>query len=340
MEKNIDNLKDKIRKIMLKALLITGGVFLVLGIIVYTFGIDNNGKGSNVDFSEYYNFSGNILSIEEIYKGINLVSEEIKDAYGKSSVYALTLKNNKLLSKVILNTSVDLSNIKNYSIDVYDYKDDGIKDFTYINQKTDNGYQYKLYSVDKTGQITCVEDVMVTLNDDRASVKIDKTEDGYKVRELSFYYDGYIIPAKVGKYKLEEKVETNLETISKNSKIAIKEKYNALPRKYEVLNTYPERLINANTYLGSSIKNECIHVDLDGDGEKEYIVYCVINNISNIGLFDSLENYLVTIFTGDSNKSISKNIELADIDKDGVMEIILVLDGEIEVHKYNNGFYY
>ena len=53
-----------------------------------------------------------------------------------------------------------------------------------------------------------------------------------------------------------------------------------------------------------------------------------------------LENYLVTIFTGDSNKSISKNIELADIDKDGVMEIILVLDGEIEVHKYNNGFYY
>lgn len=340
MENKINNPKHKMRSIMAKSLLVTFGVFMFLGSIVYIFGPDVDEKRTNINFSEYYNFSGNILSTEEIYKGINLVSEEIKDEEGRSSVYALTLKNNKLISKIILNTSVDLSNIKNYSIDVYDYRDDGIKNFTYVNQKTDNGYQYKLYSVDKTGQITCVEDVMVTLNDDRASVKIDKTEDGYKVRELNFYYDGYVIPAKVGKYKLEEKVETNLETISKNSKIAIKEKYNALPRKYQILNTYPERLINANTYLENSIKNECIEVDLDGNGEKEYIVSCVIDNISSIGLFDSLENYLVTLFTGEESKCVSKNIELADIDKDGVMEIILVLDGEIEVHKYNNGFYY
>lgn len=340
MENKIDNPKHKIRSIMLKSLLGTIGVLVFLGIIVYILGTEDNGKGTNINLSEYYNFSGNILSTQEIYKGINLISEEIKNENGKSSVYALTLKNNKLLSKVVLNTEVDLSNIKNYSIDIYDYKEDGIKDFTYVNQKTDDGYQYRLYSVDKLGQITCIEDVIATLDDDRASVKIDKTENGYKVRELSFYYDGYIIPAKVGKYKLEKKSDIVPETISKNSKIAIKEKYNAIPRKYEILTTYPERLINANTYLQNSNKNECIEVDLDGNGEKEYLVFCVINNVSSIGLFDSSENYLVTIFTGEQDRSISKNIELADIDKDGVMEIILVLDGEIEVHKYNNGFYY
>jgi len=340
MENKINNQKHKMKSIMRKSLAVTFGVLIILGIIMYVFGSDNSGQMPNIDLSEYYNFSGSILSTEEIYKGINLVSEEIKNEDGKSSIYALTLKNNKLISKVILNTSLDLNDIKNYNIDIYDYKEDGIKDFTYVNQKTDNGYQYKFYSVDKEGKITCIEDIVFDLEDDRASVRIEKTENGYKVLELSFFYDGYIIPAKVGKHKLEEKITGNLETISKNSKIAIKGKYNAFPRKYEILTTYPERLINTNTYLENSLKNECIEVDLDGNGEKEYVVSSVIDNVSNIMLFDSSENYLVTLLTGDENKNISKNIELADIDKDGVMEIIVVLDGEIEVHKYNNGFYY
>ena len=339
MENKINNPKHKIRSIMLKSLLITLCIFVILGSIVYIFGTDNGGNG-NINFSEYYNFSGNILSTQEIYKGINLISEEIKDENAKSSIYALTLKNNKLLSKVILNTSVNLSDINNYSIDIYDYNDDGIKDFTYVNQKTEAGYQYNFYSVDKTGKITCIEDISFTLDDDRASLKIYKTDSGYKVQELSFYYDGYIIPAKVGKYKLDKKTELKLEAISKNSKIAIKEKYNALPRKYKILDTYPERLVNSNTYLKDSTKNECIQVDLDGNGKSEYIVAYVINDVCSIGLFDSLENHLVTLFNGTNDKSISKNIELADLDKDGVMEIILVLDGEIEIHKYSNGFYY
>jgi len=51
---------------------------------------------------------------------------------------------------------------------------------------------YKLYSIDKLGNITNISDVNVSSDENRASINLEKTENGYKIAQLNFYYDKFV----------------------------------------------------------------------------------------------------------------------------------------------------
>ena len=150
-------------------------------------------------------------------------------------------------------------------------------------------------------------------------------------------------------------------SIVKNVKrIAMTQKYNAIPREYKVIEELPEQLIDMADYTSVDI-NE---IDLDGDGKNEYLVCYTVNYAkgeigdgepqasSGIMLFDY--NYkkiddLVTLENGfwgnikEENYKIFLSLEMVeyiDIDNDGIMEIIIdvpVYEGtQISILKYSN----
>jgi len=126
-------------------------------------------------------------------------------------------------------------------------------------------------------------------------------------------------------------------------KIAISQKYNAIPRTYEEITQLPEKLLDMSDYSSVDIHA----IDLDGNGEKEYIVCYTVNYkegdigdgepvaSSGIVLFDN--NYkkianLVNLeegFWGNIRNEQNKiflsleDVDYIDIDNDGVMEILI-----------------
>ena len=143
-------------------------------------------------------------------------------------------------------------------------------------------------------------------------------------------------------------------------KIAMTQKYNAIPREYKVITGLPEQLMDMADCSSVDI-NE---IDLDGDGKNEYLVCYTANYAkgqigdgepqasSGIMLLDN--NYekiadLVTLENGfwanikeeDNKRFLSlKDVEYIDIDNDGIMEIIIEVptyDGiKISILKYSN----
>ena len=150
-------------------------------------------------------------------------------------------------------------------------------------------------------------------------------------------------------------------SIVKNVKrIAMTQKYNAIPREYKEIKELPKQLEDMADFSSVDI-NE---IDLDGDGKNEYIVCYTVNYqkgqigdgepqaSSGIMLFDY--NYkkiadLVTLENGfwanikEEDRKIFlalDNVEYIDIDNDGNMEIIIEVptyDGtKISILKYSN----
>ena len=150
-----------------------------------------------------------------------------------------------------------------------------------------------------------------------------------------------------------------------NGEISISEKYNAIPRKYEKIDG---KDIDQDGYKRmisyTAINEEINKIDLDGNGEDEYIVSYTLpfdvkdrlDNpdveynynynllLSHIVIYDSNFFKIATLAKLESNSdvelSLEKHVEYIDIDKDGKMEIILEIPGwewrNIEVFKYNN----
>lgn len=142
-------------------------------------------------------------------------------------------------------------------------------------------------------------------------------------------------------------------------RIAISERYNAIPREYETITQIPTELIDISDYTTV----DCQVIDLDGDGKKEYFVSYTIDYNANetadgkpvaksgIMLFDN--NYkkvanLVTLENGfwgnrEEDKTFFEleDVEYIDIDNDGIMEAIIRIPryegSTISIIKYNNG---
>lgn len=328
-----NNIKKAKRKIMLISVVLT--LIIVLATVIVIFSLNKSGNNSYT-VPNSYKFSGNILSTASVSSEISLVIEE-KD----NLLYGITLKNNELVSQKVLSNNIDYSEITDFGVVLSEYNNDKNKDFTYIYDKSDNGYIYKFYSIDSTGNIADLEIENATVDSKMASLKFTKSGDKFEYVVPIFYYDGYKVSAEIGEHKLTEKANVSKKTISKTSKIAIEGKYNAIPRKYTVGNEISEYIQNVNTYLIDISKKQCIEVDLDGNNEKEYIISTINDKKTSVALFDSSANLVSNILEIIGEKEISNIIEIADIDNDGIMEIIAVKDSDtVEVHKYNNGFYY
>ena len=150
---------------------------------------------------------------------------------------------------------------------------------------------------------------------------------------------------------LSNKVYGNLVKIDNVGKVAISEDYNAIPRNIKVINSLPEA-ISADTTNYDTIKT--IIVDLDGNSTEEYVLVLANKETgySKITLFDSKGNKISDLASVEKSKwkkgnnseyylSIS-NVEIVDIDNDGIMEILLEIphasgDPTISLLKYNSG---
>ena len=154
---------------------------------------------------------------------------------------------------------------------------------------------------------------------------------------------------------LSTQVLDGLVKIDNVGKNAISEKYDAIPREIQVVNSLPTVVADNNSEFKNYDSIKTIIVDLDGDTTNEYIVILAnkTNGFSKIVLVES------TGFIKSTLASMSKdgwetvvadgyylsynNVEIIDIDNDGIMEILIemptkdVVPSEISVLKYKNG---
>lgn len=182
---------------------------------------------------------------------------------------------------------------------------------------------------------------------------IDKTDVNKDKYVITYYnYENFAFKdSALG--TLSDEVYEGVLAVENVGKIAISEKFNCIPRDVQVVNTIPS-VVMENNNLSKYDTTKTIMVDLDGNGTNENIL--ILSNrtkgISKISLVDyqgtlvadlayieksnwsgaTTEDYYLTI----------NNVEILDIDNDGVMEIILELpryEGvpEISLVKYKNG---
>ena len=161
--------------------------------------------------------------------------------------------------------------------------------------------------------------------------------------------------------KFGEETYEGYSIVSNVKKIAMTQKYNAIPRNYTTIDELPEQLIDMADYSSVDIHA----IDLDNDGKTEYIVCCTANYkegdigdgepeaFSEIMLLDYNYKKIANIITlengfwGNVKEENYKvflslnDVEYIDIDNDDIMEMIIKVptyDGQqISILKYNKG---
>lgn len=326
--------KNAKRKMILLSTLLTILFFIIVSVAI-TLLLRNHDSPIEYTLPNSYSFEGEILSSNLIQSDLYLVIEEENNI-----LYGIILKNNELISKTVLSENLDRTYIEDYGVVLYDYNNDGNKDFSYIAKREGNEFLYNIYSINEVGEILRIIPDEIRANTNKVSVRVSKTDSGYRYQKTFFYYDGYKVEANIGKHKLEIKSDINKKTISKSSKISIDGTYKALPRKVETQKEFPEYLQNVNNYLTDISEKECIKSDLDGNGDEEYIIAFYMDGNTYVKLLDNSANLVANLMTVEGNREIGNIVEIADVDEDSILEIICVDGSVLEIHKYNNGFYY
>lgn len=163
-----------------------------------------------------------------------------------------------------------------------------------------------------------------------------------------------------GKY-IGETVGVSFKDESDLPQISISKKYQAIPRKYEIISAIPEKL----GFLENKddvVNLEINRIDLDGDAREEYLCSYTIEyktgDYSDMYEYELLKSH-VDILDNDYNRisslihlesdsdvylSLEKHAEYIDIDNDGIMEILIEIPGwegiGLEVFKYSNNQIY
>ena len=182
---------------------------------------------------------------------------------------------------------------------------------------------------------------------------IDSTNTEKDKYVITYYnYENYSFKDS-GLGSLSTQVYDGLLKITNVGKIAISESYQAIPRPIQVVNAIPT-IISDNNKLSDYDTVKAIITDLDGNGTDEYILVLANKNTgySKISFVDSTGSKLTDLAYIEKSKwgqvteqgyylSIS-NVQIVDIDNDGVMEILLEIpkyEGEpdISLVKYKNG---
>ncbi len=154
---------------------------------------------------------------------------------------------------------------------------------------------------------------------------------------------------------LSTQVLDGLVKIDNVGKIAISEKYEAIPREIQVVNSLPTVVADNNSEFKNYDSIKTIIVDLDGDLKNEYIVILANKSTgaSKIVLVEATGYIKSTLASmskagwetvvADGYYLSYNNVEILDIDNDGIMEILIemptkdVVPSEISVLKYKNG---
>lgn len=178
------------------------------------------------------------------------------------------------------------------------------------------------------------------------------SKEDYVITYYNYEHYGYINSA-LG--ILSSQVVDGLVKIDNVGKIAISEKYEAIPREIQVVNSLPVVVADNNLELKNYDSIKTIIVDLDGDSTNEYIVILAnkTTGYSKIVLVESTGLVKATLAIMDKKGWESviadgyylsyNNVEVIDIDNDGIMEILIelptkdVIPSQISVLKYKNG---
>lgn len=164
---------------------------------------------------------------------------------------------------------------------------------------------------------------------------IDSTSDASDKYVITYYnYENYSFQdSKLG--KLSTQLYEGLVKIDNVGKVAISEDYDAIPRDIKVVNTIPTIVSDNNPKISDYDTVKTLIVDLDGNGTDEYILVLAnkTTGFSKITFVDSKGTKIADLASIEKSKwkqdtnaeyylSIS-NIEIIDIDNDGIMEILL-----------------
>lgn len=178
------------------------------------------------------------------------------------------------------------------------------------------------------------------------------TKEDYVVTYYNYEHYSY---KNSGLGVLSNQVLDGLVKIDNVGKVAISEKYEAIPREVQVVNSIPAVVAENNSEFANYDTVKTIIVDLEGDSTNEYIV--VLSNkttgYSKVVLVESTGLVKATLATMEKSGWESvyadgyylsyNNIEVIDIDNDGIMEILVelptkdVVPSQVSVLKYKNG---
>lgn len=190
----------------------------------------------------------------------------------------------------------------------------------------------------------------------QVELKYIDNSDQYKDKYIITYYNYSSFGFKESKLgALSTQIYDGLVKIENVGKIAISESYNAIPREIKVVNAIPTIIADKNPKIGDFDSKKAIITDLDGNGTEEYILILAnkTSGYSKIVLLDSSgtkvgddlayieKSKWESATTEEYHLSLS-NVEIIDIDNDGIMEILIELpryegDPTISLLKYKNG---
>ena len=154
---------------------------------------------------------------------------------------------------------------------------------------------------------------------------------------------------------LSSQVLDGLVKIDNVGKVSISESYDAIPRDIQVINSIPAVVLDNNSDFADYDTRKTIISDLDGNGTNEYIVILssTTTGESRIVLVESTGFIKATIATMNKAgwEAVStdgyylsyNNIEILDVDNDGIMEILfeipttLAIPTQVSLLKYQNG---
>ena len=179
----------------------------------------------------------------------------------------------------------------------------------------------------------------------------DKYKDKYVITYYNYESFGFK-DSKLG--TLSEQVYDGLVKIDNVGKIAISESYNAVPREIKIVNAIPTLVSDKNSKIGNYDSTKTIITDLDGNGSEEYILILAnkATGYSKITLMDSAGTKVADLAYIEKSKWESvtteeyhlslDNVEVIDIDNDGIMEILVEIpkyegDPSVSMLKYKNG---
>lgn len=178
------------------------------------------------------------------------------------------------------------------------------------------------------------------------------TKDNYVITYYNYTNYGYE-NSTLG--TLSTQVLDGLVKINNVGKVAISEKYEAIPREIQVINSIPAVVLDNNSSFSDYDTKKTIIIDLDGNGTNEYIVILAnkATGESKVVLVESagfLKSTLATMnksgwdtVSTDGYYLSYNNIEILDIDNDGIMEILFevpttdTVPSQISLLKYKAG---